>query len=96
MPDYFDMDMLKSLTTPAVYFAGEYDPDRDYEYGSVVIKGNDTFIYNGSVWEELGIWTAPEPTYMEEVLYHCVSCGAPTKADGVCPYCGTINRKLVK
>lgn len=72
-------------------FAGQYDAHIKYQNGDIVALEDSLYIVSdGNEWHELGPATADE---QEEILYRCTSCGAPTNSNGVCPYCGTINRR---
>ena len=89
-----EIEYIRSITTPAAYVVGHYDPMRDYDYGDVVIRESSVLIYDGRNWQELGDHAHMNTHTEEEIFFRCVSCGAPTNHDGVCPYCGTINRKV--
>lgn len=88
------------LMLPRLNFIGEYDSSRDYNYLDCCIREGSVWVFDGT-----GHWTEISPVDIpthekieeeEEVFFRCVSCGAPTLADGSCPYCGTINRKVRK
>ena len=82
--------------TSSLTFRGKYNPTIDYDYGDVVLRDGRVYIFNGiNVWEGLGPTSLviSSPT-VEEIVFQCRNCGAPTKSNGVCPYCGTINRKV--
>ena len=64
--------------------------------GSICTYHGTEYIYAGGIWEKLYSET-PTPTEPQyEYLTRCLSCGAPTDHYGKCPYCGTINRKLLR
>jgi hypothetical protein len=95
------MEYIKSITTPAVMFMGEYDPKMYYEYGCVCTRHGSTYIFDGESWTELGeiscsTTSTPKEKTEVEIIFQCRNCGAPTREDGVCAYCGTINRKTKK
>lgn len=96
-----EMEYIKSITTPAVMFMGEYDPKMYYEYGCVCTRHGSTYIFDGESWTELGeiscsTTSTPKEKIEVEIIFQCRNCGAPTREDGVCTYCGTINRKTKK
>jgi len=82
--------------TSSITFMGQYDPTIHYNYGDVVLRDGREYIFNGiNVWEELGPTSLNiSSPAVEEIVFQCRNCGAPTEHNGVCPYCGTINRKV--
>lgn len=79
-------------------FKGIYNRETYYEYGDVCIRDGHEWINIGNNhWQEIGtneIDDFPREKTEEEIIFQCRNCGAPTHHDGVCPYCGTINRKV--
>lgn len=78
-------------------FIGEYDPNIEYDYGDIVTKEIDgqkvLWMFDGyNSWNEIGPVETKEEKE-EEVFYQCKNCGAPTRENGTCEYCGTINRR---
>jgi len=77
------------------HFAGNYNSSYHYNYGDICIKdGKICCCIRNNHWEFLD-WSYEEPQVVieEEIIYQCRNCGAPTNDKGICPYCGTINRK---
>lgn len=96
-----EMEYIKSITTPAAMFMGEYDPKMHYEYGCICVRRGSPYIFDGRSWTALGeiscsTTSAPKEKTEVEIFFQCRNCGAPTCEDGVCAYCGTINRKTKK
>ena len=79
-------------------FGGTYDPNKEYQYLDCCVRNDEVYIYDGSNnWTSIGAsGEFQQEKTEEEIFFHCTSCGAPTRYDGVCPYCGTINRKVKK
>ena len=74
-----------------------YNPSLFYDYGDVCIRNGELVVYIGNNhWEIIGTWCEIPKPMIEEIFFHCKSCGAPTKENGVCPYCETINKKVKK
>ena len=96
-----EMEYIKSITTPVVTFMGEYDSKMHYEYGCVCIRHGSTYIFDGESWTELGetscsTTSTPKEKTEVEITFQCRNCGAPTRENGICAYCGTINKKVRK
>ena len=79
-------------------FIGTYDPNKEYQYLDCCVRDGEVYIYDGrNNWTYIGVSAElQQEKTEEEIFFHCTSCGAPTRYDGTCPYCGTINRKVRK
>lgn len=83
------------ILAPSFHFVGKYDAHIQYEYGDMVEMDGSIYVFDGSRnWNEIGPADNRHETTEEEIFFQCRSCGAPTLHNGVCPYCGTINRKV--
>lgn len=85
-------------------FVGAYNSNIEYNYGDIVTKEVEgqkvLWVFDGHIgWNEIGPVVTKEEeekekeTKEEEIFYQCKNCGAPTRENGTCEYCGTINRR---
>ena len=75
-----------------LHLVGEYNSALHYNYMDCCTRYGSLWVYDGhGKWTEIGSYAVFRK---EDTPVHCISCGAPTNADGSCSYCGTINRKI--
>ena len=96
-----EMEYVRGITTPSATFMGTYDSSVHYTYGDICIRDDSVWICDErGYFIELGplyeTKVQPKEKTEVEILFQCRNCGAPTREDGVCAYCGTINRKTKK
>lgn len=82
------MGYIEDMITPAAHFMGEYDPNIFYNYGDIVIRYDQEWIFDGSTWECLNISSSLETNEVKEYMTNCPNCGAPMH-NHKCVYCGT-------
>jgi hypothetical protein len=85
------LDTINTLTTTLSY-TGEYSNIKKYNFGDVVIKNGNTYIYTLEGWELIckapsSPTTTPTPKF-EYRPKICPQCGAPFHGNK-CEYCGT-------
>lgn len=81
--------MVVPEITAALHYIGSKFVDNP-KSGDVVTQGEDTFVFNGKYWDEIGKssdLTTPQP---KKITYptNCKNCGAIMKSC-TCEYCGT-------
>lgn len=96
-----EIEYVHELATPAATYRGTYNPSIHYTYGDICIRNDSVWICDEcGNFIELGSLEAtdvqPKEKTEVEIFFQCRNCGAPTREDGVCAYCGTINRKTKK
>ena len=91
---------LPSTMIGTCQFIGTLDKLKDVagNPGDIAFCHDKLHICTGGRWEELG--SVPEcnipekkSSVLEKIFTQCRNCGAPTDVDGVCRYCGTVNRR---